>query len=256
LPASSEFDRLCVVLVSTRNPLNIGAAARAMSNLGFLRLRVVNPYEASFREARSAVGAAPLLSNAEEYKSVAEAVADCSLVVGTTAVGHRELQHPLRLLQQGAPLIRKRLKAGGRVALLFGSEKRGLANDDLSHCHWLMHIPTREEHISMNLGQAVAICLYELARGVDVTRSRAQSKAAREKQDGKPATAGDLERITSMLLDALRASGYLGQRPVAAKEEKIRRMVRRLDLSANDAEVWQGMLRQMLWKMKPGDGGQ
>ena len=247
----SEFDRLCVVLVSTRNPLNIGAAARAMSNLGFLRLRVVNPYEASFREARSAVGAAALLASAEEYQSVAEAVADCSLVVGTTAAGHRELQHPLKLLQQGAPLIRKRLRSGGRVALLFGSEKRGLANDDLSHCQWLMHIPTREEHVSMNLGQAVAICLYDLARGADATRRRVDGKAAQKKQDRKPAAAGELERITAVLLDALRASGYLEQLPVAAKEEKIRRMVRRLDLSADDAEVWLGMLRQMLWKMKP-----
>lgn len=251
-----EFDRLCIVLVSTRNPLNIGAVARAMSNLGFLRLRVVNPYEASFREARSAVGAAPLLANAEEYQSVAEAVADCSLVVGTTAARHRELQHPLKLLQQGAQLICKRLRSGGRVALLFGSEKRGLANDDLSHCHWLMHIPTREEHVSMNVGQAVAICLYELARGAGATRSRADGNAAQKKQNLKPAAGGELERITSVLLEALRASGYLGQRPVAAKEEKIRRMVRRLDLSADDAEVWLGMLRQMLWKMKPREGDQ
>ncbi len=227
-----------------------------MSNLGFLRLRVVNPYEASFREARSAVGAAPLLANAEEYKSVAEAVADCSLVVGTTAARHRELQHPLRLLQQGAPLISKRLRSGGRVALLFGSEKRGLANDDLSHCHWLMHIPTREEHISINLGQAVAICLYELVRGTGVARKGAQNKVAQKTEKLKPAASGELERITSILLDALRVSGYLGQRPVAAKEEKIRRMVRRLNLSANDAEVWLGMLRQMVWKMKPRDSGQ
>src|ERR1700759_1242442 len=101
-----------------------------MSNLGFLHLRVVNPFAASFREARSAVGAAQLLANAEEFKSVAEAVADCSLVGGTTAVGHRELQHPLHLLDKGATIIRKRLQAGGRVALLFGSEKRGLSNND------------------------------------------------------------------------------------------------------------------------------
>ncbi|MGZ4889665.1 MAG: RNA methyltransferase [Candidatus Angelobacter sp.] len=246
-----EFDRLCVVLVSTRNPLNMGAAARAMSNLGFLRLRVVNPYEASFREARSAVGAATVLGEAEEYKSVAEAVADCSLVIGTTAAGNRELHHPLRLLKEAAPLIRKRLRAGGRVALLFGSEKRGLANDDLSHCHWLMHIPTREEHVSMNLGQAVAVCLYELARGAGLAGNRAKNKAMHKTEKLKPATAGDLERVTSMLQDALRASGYLGQRSVAAKEEKIRRMVRRLELSSADAEVWLGMLRQMLWKMKP-----
>ena len=152
-----------MVLVETSNPLNIGAAARAMSNFGVLQLRVVNPYEVAFREARSAMGAAPLLSDAEEYKSVAEAVADCALVVGTTAVRHRELQHPLATTGVWCRLIRKEL-ATERVALLFGTEKTGLSNDDLSHCHWLMHIPTREEHISMNLGQAVAVCLYELVR--------------------------------------------------------------------------------------------
>jgi tRNA/rRNA methyltransferase len=224
-----------------------------MSNLGFLRLRVVNPFEASFREARSAVGAAPVLASAEEYQSVADAVADCSLVVGTTAVRHRELQHELRPLQQAAPIIRKRLHSGTRVALLFGSEKRGLSNEDLSHCHWLMHIPTRAEHVSMNLGQAVAVCLYELARDAG-ERTRAQNKTAAQKLEKiKPATADEIERVTLMLLDALQASGYLGQRPVTVKGEKIRRMVRRLNLSANDAEIWLGMLRQMVWKIKRQD---
>src|SRR5512137_3070145 len=109
LPTRAEFDFLRVVLVGTRNPLNIGAAARAMSNFGFLRLRVVNPYQPAFREARSAVGASQVLVGAEQFKSVAEAVADCTLVVGTTAIGHRELQHPLRRPQDGARLIRKEL---------------------------------------------------------------------------------------------------------------------------------------------------
>ncbi len=251
MPTPSEFDHLCVVLVSTRNPLNIGAAARAMSNLGFLHLRVVNPYEASFREARSAVGAAPLLAKAEQYSSVAEAVADCSLVIGTTAVGKREVHHPLKLLRDASPLVRKRLRTGRRVALLFGSEKRGLANDDLSHCDWLLHIPTREEHTSMNLGQAVAICLYELARSPAKAGNRTKGKAISKAEKLKTATAGELERITTMLIEALRASGYLGERSVAAKEEKIRRMVRRLELSSADAELLLGMLRQMLWKMRP-----
>ena len=71
------FDRLRVVLVATRNPLNLGAAARAMSNFGAGRLRVVNPYQVAFREARSTVGASKVLKNAEEYGSVAEAVGDC-----------------------------------------------------------------------------------------------------------------------------------------------------------------------------------
>src|ERR1700687_6491625 len=133
---TSDLDNLRVVLVATRNPLNIGAAARAMSNFGFHRLRVVNPYEVAFREARSAVGASQLLANAEEYKTVADAVADCTLVVGTTAVRDRNLRLPVKRLEPGARLIRKQLQSGN-VGLLFGSERVGLSNQDLSHCHWL-----------------------------------------------------------------------------------------------------------------------
>lgn len=242
---TAASDRLRVVLVGTRNPLNIGAAARAMSNFGFLRLRVVNPYDVAFREARSAVGAAALLASAEEFKSAAEAVADCTLVVGTTAVQHRELHHPLRTLELGARLIRKQL-ASGRVALLFGSEKTGLSNDDLSHCHWLIHIPTREQHLSMNLGQAVALCLYELARKTKRAVPTKNRKAERI------ATAGELERISAVLLEALHRSGYVNPISVASTEERVRRMVRRLNLSSPDAELWLGMLRQILWKVKAG----
>src|SRR5882757_2674687 len=128
LPSPSQLDNLRVVLANPRNPLNIGAAARAMSNFGFFHLCVVNPYELAFRESRSAVGATPLLARAEEFKTVAEAVEDCTLVVGTTSVGQRQLQHPVRRLDQAARFLRKTL-AGSRVALLFGSEKRGLSNE-------------------------------------------------------------------------------------------------------------------------------
>ncbi len=237
---SSDLDRLRVVLVAPRNPLNIGAAARAMSNFGFARLRVVNPYEVAFREARSAVGAAALLASAEESKSVAEAVADCTLVVGTASAGHRELHHPLRRLEYGARLIRRRL-ASDPVALLFGSEKFGLSNEDLSHCHWLMRIPTREEHESMNLGQAVAVCLYELIR----SEKAAQARPERPKR----ATGADLELMTGLLLEVLRRSGYINPRTAASTEEKIRRFVRRMDVSARDATIWLGALRQILWKL-------
>ncbi len=239
-PATNEFDHLRVVLVAARNPLNIGAAARAMSNFGFPHLRVVNPYDAGFREARSAVGASALLASAEECKTVAEAVADCTLVVGTTAVRHRELQHPLRRLEYGARLIRKQLRSG-RVALLFGSEKFGLSNAALSHCHWLMRIPTCEGNISMNLGQAVAVCLYELVR---------DGKTARQTEKVKRATAAEYERITTTLLEAMRASGYLDRRPIADVEERMRRLVRRLNLPARDAVVWLGILRQIAWKLR------
>lgn len=240
----TEQSRLCVVLVETSNPLNIGAAARAMSNFGFFQLRVVNPYQVAFREARSAVGAAPVLASAKEYKTVADAVADCTLVVGTTAVRHRELQHPLRRLEYGARLIRRELTSN-RVALLFGTEKTGLSNDDLSHCHWLLNIPTREQHISMNLGQAVAVCLYELIRDTKKASSKLKNNA-----EAKRASAGEMERISHVLLEALHASGYINPISVASSEERIRRMVRRLELSSKDAELWLGMYRQMLWKIK------
>ena len=238
--AGNELDRLRVVLVAARNPLNIGAAARAMSNFGFRYLRVVNPYKAAFREARSAVGASELLTNAEEFETVAEAVADCTLVVGTTAVRHRELQHPLRRLEYGTRLIRKQL-GSCRVALLFGSEKFGLSNAALSHCHWLMRIPTCEVNISMNLGQAVAVCLYEIVR---------DAKAVRQTEKTERATAEELERVTTKLLEAMRASGYLTRRPIADVEERMRRLVHRLNLPARDAVVWLGILRQIVWKLR------
>jgi TrmH family RNA methyltransferase len=240
----NNLDNLRVVLVATRNPLNIGAAARAMSNFGAAHLRAVNPYEVAFREARSAVGAADLLAGAKEYATVAEAVADCRLVVGTTAAGRRELQHKLRRLEVGARAILRQLRTGP-VALLFGSERVGLSNEDMSHCHWLIRIPTREEHGSMNLGQAVAVCLYELVRE---TATAEKKRAPRVELEPK-VQAGEIERLTQLLCEVLGASGYIKPRAARATEEKLRRMLRRLDLSASDAELWLGMLRQIQWKL-------
>ncbi len=236
-------DRLRVVLVAPRNPLNIGAAARAISNFGFSRLRLVNPYEVAFREARSAVHAGHVLSAAEEYPSLAEAVADCTLVVGTTAAARRDLQQPVRRLEYGGRLIRRRL-ASAPVALVFGSEKYGLSNEDLAHCHWLMRAPARPEHGSMNLGQAVAVCLYELVRRPEAAVTRPEPR--------RRAEARVLEELTLLLLDALERSGYVHQRVEASTELKIRRLVRRMDLSAHDAEIWLGIVRQVLWRIQAG----
>jgi len=230
-------------MVETRNPLNIGASARAMANFGFTRLRVVKPYDVAFREARSAVGAAPLLRSAEDFPSVADAVADCSLVVGTTSVGHRELQHPIRRLEYGGRLILRRLAAdpAAPVGLLFGSEKFGLSNDDLSHCHWLMRIPTVDASLSMNLGQAVALCLYELARDPKAAGMRPEKIRA--------AGAAENEQITLKLIEALRQSGYINPVTAGSTEEKVRRLVRRLDIAQRDVPLLLGMLRQILWKL-------
>jgi TrmH family RNA methyltransferase len=220
-------------LVAPRNPLNIGAAARAMSNFGFGRLRLVNPYHVAFQEARSAVHAHEILRDAEEFATLADAIADCSLVVGTTSLGHRELQHTLRPLEYAGKLLRKRL-AAAPVALLFGSEKFGLSNEDMSYCHWLLRIGTEG---SMNLGQAVAVCLYELVR--NPTPPTADKRQA--------ATAEELDRLTRLLTEVLEKSGYLH---TEGADSKIRRLVRRLALAGHDAEIWLGMIRQIEWKLK------
>jgi TrmH family RNA methyltransferase len=247
LSPTSKLDDLIVVLVRPRNPLNIGAAARAMSNFGAFHLRLVNPYAVAFREARSAVGAGELLKNAEEFATLAEAVADCRLVVGTTAARNRALQHPLRQLNQSTGKeIRKCLRTG-RVALLFGSEKFGLTNEDFSHCHWLLCIPTNENHISMNLAQAVAVCLYELARNVE---RKPQAKLSPPKKTSQRATAEDNEQITSVLREALYKSGYVKPGTDAVMEKKARQLVRRLNLQEMDAKVLLGMVRQIVWKLR------
>ena len=171
VPSEDELDRVCVVLVRARNPSNIGAVARAMHDFGFSRLRVVNEYPVPFEAAKSAVDALRRDGRRGELASVADAVADCTLVVGTTAVGERHLHHELLPLAEAAPRMLAELAAPtapGRVALLFGSEKTGLSNEELSHCNWLLTIPMRNpedvRHVSMNLGQAAAVCLYELVR--------------------------------------------------------------------------------------------
>jgi tRNA/rRNA methyltransferase len=112
----------------------------------------------------------------------------------------------------------------------------------MSHCHWLLRIPTREEHGSMNLGQAVATCLYELRRDPGSVQERFERPAV--------ASSGDFERITGLLLELLARSGYTQERTTQSTELKIRRLIRRLGLPASDAETWLGILRQILWKVR------
>lgn len=232
--------RLAVVLIDTRNPLNIGAAARAMSNFGFFDLRLVRPYSVAFQEAVSAVGATDLLRNARLYESVGEAVSDATLVVGATGLGHRVIEHPLHRLERAGRLLRRHLQSA-RAAILFGSEKFGLSNADISHCHWLLHIPARAEHDSMNLGQAVAVTLYELHRS---------PAAARRLPEAAGLAAGaELERLTELLEQVLAASGYADFQRESSASDKTRRLVRRLRLTSRDAAICTGMLRQVLWKL-------
>ncbi len=250
-----ELDRVVVVLARARNPNNIGAVARAMHDFGFRHLRVVNEYAVPFETARSAVDASEVLAGAAAFGSVAEAVADCTLVVGTTAVGERALQHPLHGLRDAGGKIAEELgRDGGRVALLFGSEKTGLSNDELSHCHWLLTIPmARHEearHPSMNLGQAVAVCLYELVRSSSVSSGVSAAAIG----GASSAAASEVERLTGLLTEVMEETGYTKRHPANCDEAQVRRLVLRMGVAAGDAPVWLGILRQVLWKARGGGG--
>jgi TrmH family RNA methyltransferase len=231
-----------IVMVRTRNPLNVGAAARAMSNFGFLNLRMVRPYDAAFREARSAVDAEPVLSAAVEFENVAQAITDCSFVVGTTAGGARHTQEPIQRLEAGAEIVRHHLRSGEKVAMLFGSEKVGLSNDDLNHCQLLLRIPTRTQHLSMNLGQAVAVTLYELVRD-SAEASNAISL------DAPLATAEERERFLAVLLHALSLSDYVPLGTQVSTEQKLRRLLRHVPVTQRDLQEWLGLIRQIVWKL-------
>jgi tRNA/rRNA methyltransferase len=265
--------RLIVVLVRARNPSNIGAVSRAMHDLGYPQLRVVNDFQAPFEAAqlqeklaeteaaKSAVHASSVLRNATQHASVADAVADCALVLGTTAVGDRVLEHPLHTLAEATPLVQSRLAAHpeDRVALLFGSEKTGLSNDELSHCDALLTIPMNNvpvpgepaRHLSMNLGQAAAVCLYTLAQPPALSlsphlsfRGEAAESASPTPKSSTPAA--DLERLTQLLIEVLDRSGYTRRHPANSREPVIRRLVHRMGNTRADATVWAGILRQLL----------
>lgn len=234
-------DRVVVVLVRARNPNNIGAAARAMHDFGFRHLRVAGDYAPPLEAARSAVDANEILAETKSFPTLAEAVADCTLVIGTTAVGERALEHPLHALAEAAEKIRE---ASGRIALVFGSEKTGLSNEELSHCHRLLTIPMQQyeqvRHPSMNLGQAVAVCLYELVR----TEGAHAATGVRD-----AANSGEVARFTEIFGQMLEASEYTRRHPSNATEEQVRRLVLRMGLSAADVPVWIGIVRQVLWKI-------
>jgi TrmH family RNA methyltransferase len=242
------LENVVVVLVRARNPNNIGAVARAMHDFGFRHLRVVNEYGVPLETAKSAVDAGAVMGWARVFASVVEAVADCTLVVGTTAVGERALEHPLYALVEAAEEIRSHVDgAEARVAVLFGSEKTGLSNEELSHCHWLMTVPMHQHedvrHPSMNLGQAAAVCLYELVRVAGVHQGTGVREAA---------TAEEIERVLALLREVLEETGYTRRHPANSDESQLRRLVLRMRLAAADIPVWMGVLRQVLWKARGG----
>jgi TrmH family RNA methyltransferase len=263
LLTNDQCDRIEVVLVSPRNPLNIGAAARAMANFGFARLSVVAPYEPHWREAKSAVGADELLQNARITERLADALADCTLVVGTGSLEHRKPEQSVVPLPDLALVLRKELARGGRIALVFGSEKRGLTREDLALCHLLTEIPTDPRQPSMNLGQAVAVCLYEISSRINQTAAAAADRGPVGKKTGSdqpaaisdeadqavPASTRDLELLAGAVEETLLAANYSPAAMRKANRHDLDLLLRRLSLARRDAVRILGLFRRILWRL-------
>ncbi|MFC6645851.1 RNA methyltransferase [Granulicella cerasi] len=240
--------RFTVVLVGARNPSNIGAAARAMQDFGFSDLRVVNefapPFEGARLEAKSAVGASHVMDAARLFSDLREAIADCTYIAGTTALGNRELRQEVVSLQTAAPHMRDAAEhPEARVALLFGSEKTGLTNEQLAHCQSLVNIPLFEpegaRHLSMNLGQSVAVCLYELSReGFEQARPLPTHAPA-------PATEQLREVLVERLTSLMQTTEYDKRFPGNAREIVVRQLVQQLGETRDEAATWLGLLRHI-----------
>lgn len=254
---SNRF-RWRIVLVRPRNPLNIGAAARAMANFGFRELVVVEPYDPVWQETRSAVGAEELVHSARAVESLPGALAGASLVIGTTSGQRRNLDRELISLDH-LPAWLERRRHGGRAALLFGSEKTGLSNQDMSYCHALVRIPTTARCPSMNLGQAVAVCCFELAhsmRGSLKSQSQPESReqaalAAPQVRAhiSAPAPVESLDHLFERAARVLDQVGYLKPKSRRVTLIKLRRMLIERGLSSHDAKILGGVLAQIEWKL-------
>ena len=242
----SQTDRLRVVLVRPRNPLNIGAVARAMANFGLSQLAVVAAYAPHWREAKSAVGAPDLLKNAAEFATLAEAVVDCTLVAGTGTLTWRKPEQKVLSPAAFAPLAHAELARGGHAAIVFGPEKHGLTREDLSWCHVLIQIPTDARQPSMNLGQAVAVCLYELA-----ARDPATGIALESGVKTASAASGNLDLLAGLVEQTMQATGYSPKIMEAANRHDLRLLLRRLALTPHDIRRILGIFRRILWKLNP-----
>jgi len=277
-----------IVLVRPRNPLNIGAAARAMANFGLRDLVLVNPYAPVWEEVRSAVGAEGVLKAACTVQSLVEAVGKATVVLGTTSGARRNLDREMIPLDELAkrlsqfrgsrrgvrgsakltgPLAIRALKLqsrpsprtpdgdhqgpAGTAALLFGSEKTGLSNEHMSYCHGLVRIPTASACPSMNLGQAVAVCCYELARAGIL--SNAEPAVRLHLSD--PANLQSLEHIFARAERVLEEAGYLKPKSREATLIKLRRLMMELHLTNSDARILGGVLAQIEWKLRQAEAG-
>lgn len=218
-----------------------------MANFGFSHLSVVAPYEPHWREARSAIGAPELLANARETSTLAEAIRDRTLVLGTGTLIHRKPEQPVIRLDQLAPVITRELDNSGAISIVFGPEKHGLTREDLSYCHQLVEVPTDTRQPSMNLGQAAAVCLYEIAVKSGFTNGRAEHP---NPSTAPRLTSGNLDVLAALIQQVMLASNYSPENMQAANQHDLRLMLRRLHFSPADQRRALGLFRRILRRLE------
>jgi tRNA/rRNA methyltransferase len=236
------------VLYKPQSAGNIGAAARALKNMGFGDLRVVAPGPAlNSREAVAmAVHAGDVLARATIYPDLAAALADCSIAVGTTSRrgGYRSRAHPLR----AAAAELAALAGSNRIAIVFGREDRGLTNRELKLCHRLITIPTAPEYPSLNLAQAVIVVVYELMMAAEDSAS-AKIEAGRAPQFVAAAVS---EPMLERMAEALISIGFISGDNPDHIMFALREIFGRSGLTAREVEILNGMARQMRWVAEGG----
>jgi tRNA/rRNA methyltransferase len=230
LPAPAAAEWAHVVLVEPGDSLNIGAVARAMSNLGFANLRLVAPPNFDReRAATSACWATPMLERVPVYATLDEAVADMDQVVGFSARhGHDRPRH--LMLDQWCGLLAE--EPPGRTALLFGPEDHGLETRHLGHCRWLIRIPSSEENPSFNLAQSVLLALYELSR------PRWKDMPAESKPRPGESAFGQLDRLVEAVLTQC---GYYKDGTPAPVPRIVRNLLRRTDPDQREMNILTGV---------------
>jgi|SRR5208282_151753 len=248
-------ERFAFVLFRPQSAGNIGAAARALKNMGFDDLRLVAPGTLNSREAVAmAVHADDVLARATTYPDLAAALADCSVAVGTTSRrgGYRSRAHPLR----AAATELNALAGSNRIAIVFGREDRGLTNRELKLCNRLITIPTAPEYPSLNLAQAVVVVAYELMMAAE--ESAAATEAARAPQSleaARPqqfAAAAFSDAMLARMAEALVSIGFISDDNPDHIMFAIREILGRSGLTAREVEILNGMARQMRWVAEGG----
>ena len=232
----ARFNQIVVVLHQPENPVNIGAIVRAMKNMGFGYLRLVQPPPFTADDLlRLAHHAEDVIERVEVFTTLDAALTDVHFVVGTAAVNHSDYRSTddLRSL---ADELWKRAETG-KIALLFGPEADGLDRTALDRCHLLARIPTNPDYAALNLAQAALIVLYELRMAANPVRSTAPSRPQ--------ATQGQLERLFLVGEEALHAIDFFKYNP-AAVMHTLRQIVYRAELSDDEAALLLAIARQML----------